>query len=102
MKVLLIFLLLISLDKTTYGQETILVTKDKDDSYEEYHVLKSDKKIKHGSSLRLSKFMLHGYALESVGYYSHGMRNGYWESYYKNLNNVRDKGYYKKYRESLS
>ncbi len=74
----------------------MLVIKDKDDFYEEYHVLKLDKKVKHGSYLRLSKFMLHEYALESVGYYSDGMKNGYWESYYKNVNNVRDKGYYKK------
>ena len=92
---ILVFLILLAYHNNVYGQQTILITKDRDNYYEEYSVLKSDKKIRHGRCLKLSKPLLGGYSFELVGNYSDGLKDGYWETYYENINNIRDKGFYK-------
>lgn len=79
----------------TYCQPTILVTRDKKDYYEEYTALVSSQKIKHGSYLKLDKSMVGNHSLAIFGMYSYGKKDGYWETYYKGTNNIKDKGYYK-------
>ena len=91
---LLLLSLLVSFGKH-YGQPTTIVTKDKETSYEEYYVLESDKKIKHGSYVKLDKLLIGGYAFEAIGSYSNGVKEGYWETYYENNNNIKEKGFYK-------
>ncbi len=82
------------------GQQTVLVTKDKNNYFEEYSVLAKDKKVKHGSYLKLIKpfwngLLLNGYTIESVGYYDNGKKTGSWEVYFKDNNNIKERGFYK-------
>ncbi len=88
-------LVLIMLYHLTYSQLTTVVTKDKDDYYEEYSVLQTDKKVKHGSYIKLKKGFLGGYSLMTVGNYANGQKDGYWENYYAKSNNIKEKGFYK-------
>jgi len=88
-------LFLIMLYHLTFSQLTNLVTKDKDDYYEEYSVLETDKKVKHGSYIKLKKGFFGGYALMTIGNYANGQKDGYWENYYAKSNNIKEKGYYK-------
>jgi len=88
-------LVLLAFCKTGYGQQTVLVTKNKENYYEEYSVLQSDKKIKHGRYLKLGKPLFGGYSFESVGSYTHGLKTGFWETYYENNNNIKEQGFYK-------
>jgi antitoxin component YwqK of YwqJK toxin-antitoxin module len=97
----LIFLALYLLITTKIlGQQTTLITKNKDAYFEEYSVLANDKKVKHGSYLKLVKPfwngpLWNGYAIESVGSYDNGKKNGYWEVYFKENNNIKEHGFYK-------
>lgn len=95
-----LFLICISLDN--FAQETISITKDKDSFYEEYTVLKSDKKIKHGNYVKLDRPIYGGLFIESFGNYALGTKDGYWETYYPNSNHIKSKGQYKNgLKESL-
>lgn len=96
MKKLIFILAIINLSQLkVQSQETRLITKDNYEFYEEYSVLKSDKKVKHGSYIKLNKVMFIGNAIESIGSYWNGQKNGLWEIYYKNDNNIKQKGFYK-------
>jgi antitoxin component YwqK of YwqJK toxin-antitoxin module len=82
------------------SQQTVLVTKNKNDYLEEYSVLAKDKKVKHGSYLKLIKPfwngpLWNGYAIESVGSYNNGKKTGSWEVYFKENNNIKERGFYK-------
>ncbi len=96
MKYLFFTLLLICISLENFAQETISILKDKDSYYEEYYVLKSDKKTKHGSYIKLDRPIYGGLFIESFGSYSQGKKSGYWEAYYPNRNNIKSKGNYNK------
>jgi antitoxin component YwqK of YwqJK toxin-antitoxin module len=113
MKRTLIILILIIFYECSYGQQIILITKNRDTYYEEYTVLQSDKKIKHGNYTMLKRPLLGTwYSIETIGNYSNGQKDGYWETYYEGDNNIKDKGFYKNglrdsvwvffYREGIS
>ena len=90
----------ILINSKTLSQQTVLVTKDKNNYFEEYSVLAKDKKVKHGSYLKLIKpywngLLLNGYAMESAGYYDNGKKTGSWEVYFKANNNIKERGFYK-------
>ncbi len=95
-RISLAILLLISFAHAAISQETVLVTKNNGSVFEEYSVLKSDKKIKHGNYTRLTKGTHGALTLEELGSYSNNKREGYWEFYYQNLNNIKEKGFYSK------
>ncbi len=90
-----IFLILLSSTTSGFAQETILVTKNRDKDYEEYSVLKSDKKIRQGDYIKLRKPLYGGFVLSESGRFDHGEKNGFWETYYKDNNNIKSRGYYK-------
>jgi antitoxin component YwqK of YwqJK toxin-antitoxin module len=100
MKQILIFICALFFSTEIYSQETVLVTKKKVSrpnelgSIEEFHVLKSNKKIKHGSYVKLNQTFI-GNALHSSGSYSNGKKNGLWQTYYTGTNNIKEKGFYK-------
>ncbi len=95
MKSLLFTFLLIGVSLENFAQETLSIKKDKDSYYEEYEVLRSDKKTMHGGYVKLDKPMYGGLFIESFGNYSMGKKDGYWETYYQNRNNIKSKGQYK-------
>lgn len=81
------------------GQDIKLKTKDNDSEYEEYYVLAKDKKIKHGSYLRITRPNLGvwgGNFLAETGTYDNGNKQGIWETYYFNNNQIKSKGKYDK------
>lgn len=100
MKKLLAFACVLFFSTPTYSQEITLVSKKKlpvneEWGYvEEYYVLKSDKKKKHGSYIKLNQSYF-GNALHSSGSYSNGKKDGFWQTYFGGNNNIRSKGYYK-------
>jgi len=91
MKHLSFFLAVYFVGGGVYAQQTVVVTKDKETYYEEYSVLESDKKIEHGSYSRLNKPIIGEYSLHSFGSYVNGQKDGYWEIYYEDNNNIREK-----------
>lgn len=95
MKKILIFSIVIMLYLPMFGQQTVLVTRDDDPTYyEEYSVLASNKKMKHGNYFKINRSMA-GYAIHASGAYVNGRKNGYWETYFRNNNNIKEKGFYK-------
>ncbi len=83
---------------TSLAQEVKLKTKDRDESYEEYFVLADDKKVKHGSYLKVTKPMLGVFGnnyFATIGNYNMGRKDGAWEEYYPNCNQIEYRGYYK-------
>ncbi|MGB3181329.1 MAG: hypothetical protein WBB45_08060 [Cyclobacteriaceae bacterium] len=67
------------------------------DYSEEYYVLASDKKIRHGSYIKLTKSAMDVYNksyFSLIGNYAHGKKDGLWEEYYLNSNNIKSRGYY--------
>lgn len=83
---------------TVVAQEVKLKNKERDETYEEYYVLVSDKKVKHGSYLKLTKPLLgvwHTSFFSIVGNYQNGVKHGRWEQYYPNCNQIKFKGFYK-------
>jgi hypothetical protein len=84
----------------TFSQETVLVSKKKLPEQnklgysEEFYVLKSNKKIKHGSYVKLHD-MFFGVTLHATGYYLNSKKDGFWQTYYTGNNNIKEKGYYK-------
>lgn len=83
------------------GQETELVVVDKPDSYLEYSVLKSDKKMNHGPWLKMD-LRLGNLFLSETGYYANGKKNGLWETYYPHVNQLKSRGfYYNNLKDSL-
>ncbi|MBN7811166.1 hypothetical protein J0A68_09370 [Algoriphagus sp. H41] len=95
MKKTLFAFLLGSLCLQAMGQETVPVEKEKGNYYEEYHVLRSDKKVKHGSYLQLSKSPLGELFLESSGSFTLGEKSGLWDTYYPQSSQIKTRGYYK-------
>ena len=92
-RVKIIWIFFVVLNQTGYSQETKLVTKDRPEFYEQYYVLQSDKKIKHGNYVKLDR-IIGGYAFHSTGAYVNDQKNGYWELYYPKNNNIRETGFY--------
>lgn len=84
----------------TFSQETVLVSKKKSPDQnepgysEEFYVLKSNKKIRHGSYVRLHN-VFGITSLQATGTYANGQKHGYWQTYYSGNNNIKEKGYYK-------
>lgn len=80
------------------GQNLKKVIKDRKSSYSEYYVLDSAQKIKHGPYFKLtqglSNLQLQYYLLES-GEFKFGEKEGYWEFYYQNSNQLASYGFYK-------
>ena len=96
----MVVLILFFIYQINWAQQTKLLTKESDEVYEEYSVLLTDKKLKHGSYLKLNKSLLGASALVTFGTFSNGQRHGYWEEYYIGLvlgviNNIKEKGFYK-------
>lgn len=100
MKKLLAFGSLLFFCTVAYSQETVLVSKKKPPLnnqlgyMEEYYVLKADKKVKHGSYVKLNESFM-GNSLHSTGSYINGKKHGLWQTYYVGINNLKEKGYYK-------
>ena len=59
--------------------------------FEEYQVLQSDKKIKHGSYAKIS---YNKEALET-GFYKNNLRDSTWTEYYNNSTALRSRGNYR-------
>lgn len=90
----LAIILFIVIGTEAIAQETVLVSKNRENVFEEYSVLKSNKKIKHGHYTKLSKGTHGELTLIELGPYSDNIKEGYWEFYYENLNNIKEKGFY--------
>ncbi|MEI6576712.1 MAG: hypothetical protein WCO63_11090 [Bacteroidota bacterium] len=91
--------LIILICHETYSQETKFVLKVHQDFKEEYYVLKSDKKIKHGTYVKY-KHMLFGVQLIESGLYKNGLKTGLWEFYNQaravnTMNSIRERVLYK-------
>ena len=80
------------------GQETKFVLKEGQGFTEEYDVLKSDKKVKHGTYVKYRKPFGQYVIIESGGY-QNGEKHGQWEIFYnetsrKIWNSIKEKGNY--------
>lgn len=90
--------LLFSLFLTSFlskAQETKLISKKGVDFFEEYTVLVEDKKIKHGSYFKLTKSPLEEYALDELGTFNRGHKDGFWQYFYRVSNHLKEQGFYK-------
>lgn len=79
------------------AQEVVLKTKDRDESYEEYFVLIEDKKVKHGSYLKITRPGLNVFGnnyFSQIGNYHMGEKDGLWEEYYDNCNQIEYRGFF--------
>jgi antitoxin component YwqK of YwqJK toxin-antitoxin module len=99
MKNILLFVLLTIFSlPNLVAQEVKLKTKDTNEVYEEYYVLDSNKKVKHGSYLKITKPLMGVWGnnyFSLIGNYEMGEKHGAWEQYYPNCNQIEFKGYYK-------
>ncbi len=77
---------------TTQAQKVKKRTKKTANENIIYHVLKSDKKIKHGSYIVKNRFSDN---LEISGEYAFGKKDGLWIEYNILSNKIRSRGYYK-------
>ena len=92
----MLYLGLLIISHSIVAQPTDLITKDTKNNLEEYEVLSSDKEVKHGSYLLMTK-RLFGNAFSLIGSYKNGQKDGYWEKYYDYWgNNIEYSGYFKK------
>jgi hypothetical protein len=91
----LIIICSVSLDVS--GQQTHLKQDETDEYYQEYSVLQSNKKIKHGPYTKLTKTQyLNILNLNESGQFSMGKKNGQWHHYFKNPpNQIKEIGSYK-------
>src|SRR5688572_23061467 len=81
---------LLGINSTLYSQETKFVFKDivlKNgiDFKEEYYVLLSDKKTKHGTYVKYRQ-PRGQFAIIESGNYVNGEKNGLWETFYNSVN----------------
>jgi hypothetical protein len=95
MRELILFLILGLFFEKSLSQTTKLIVNDTKDYYEEYDVLTSDSKMKHGIYFKIEKLVMGRIASSAVGNFSQGKRSGYWEEYYPFRNNIETKGFYK-------
>ena len=96
-KFLILLLVLIVLWSNLPAQEVKLKTEDRDKYYEEYYVLATDKKVKHGSYLKFTKpleGLLGTVHFSAVGSYFKGKKHGLWEEYYPACNQIAYRGFY--------
>jgi antitoxin component YwqK of YwqJK toxin-antitoxin module len=82
MRVCIIYFFFIA--ATAYGQETKFVEKTEGQFGEEYYVLKSDKKVRHGTYVKYHRSILGTVALEESGAYEMGARHGEWTFFVRN------------------
>ncbi|MBL7852705.1 MAG: hypothetical protein JNN04_17505 [Cyclobacteriaceae bacterium] len=81
---------------TASGQETKLKQVDTEKSYEEYSVLASDKKIKHGPYSLFFKPFIGAPHIQMTGNYHYGKKSGPWVFYYDiPPNQIKEAGHYK-------
>lgn len=78
------------------GQETKFVLKEGQGFTEEYDVLKSDKKVKHGTYVKYRQ-PFGQYVIIESGAYQNGEKHGQWETFYnetsrKTWNKLKEKG----------
>ena len=77
------------------AQETKLKKVDSHDIYEEYSVLVSDKKIKHGRYTLFRKSFFNDNSIVIMGNYAFGKKEGAWINYFDNPpNQVMEAGQY--------
>lgn len=76
------------------AQPTILVSHDKKEYLEEFDVLESNRKMKHGSYLKIIKGPF-GLYFDEIGNYKNNQKHGYWEKYYLTANNIEYSGFFK-------
>ncbi|WP_430937326.1 toxin-antitoxin system YwqK family antitoxin [Saccharicrinis sp. 156] len=82
------FLLIINVQ--IKGQETILKKREFGGIYEEYYVLKKDKKVKSGSYVKYAQNIFGHIIIFEKGYYSNNQKEGYWKKFGNNqLQEVR-------------
>jgi antitoxin component YwqK of YwqJK toxin-antitoxin module len=89
-------LILIVIHLDLLGQETKFVLKEGQGFTEEYDVLKSDKKVKHGTYVKYRQ-PFGQYVIIESGAYQNGEKHGQWETFYnetsrKTWNKLKEKG----------
>lgn len=103
-RILVVVILLCSIQRFAYSQETRLITKQHSSFNEEYHVLAENKRIKHGSYIKVASDFGRISILET-GSYDHGEKHGEWEYFYEDRlffsrhysgNRLKEKGVYVK------
>ncbi|MDZ4712462.1 MAG: hypothetical protein SGI89_09065 [bacterium] len=93
-----LIIVLIFVYSNSFGQETKFVLKDGGGFQEEYYVLKSDKKIKHGTYAKYRAPFGQIVMIETCNY-SNGEKHGQWTAFYnefskKTWNKIRERGNY--------
>jgi hypothetical protein len=83
MKLLLLFLVFF-ITQITASQETVWKMKHAGLSNEEYYVLKSDKKIKHGSYVKYSVGAFNKVIINQTGQYYQNQKDSIWKRFYYN------------------
>jgi antitoxin component YwqK of YwqJK toxin-antitoxin module len=91
-------LILIVTHLDIFGQETKFVLKEGQGFTEEYSVLKTDKKVRHGTYVKYRQ-PFGQYVIIESGNYLNGEKHGQWETFYneiprKTWNNIKEKGNY--------
>jgi len=89
-------LILIVIHLDLLGQETKFVLKEGQGFTEEYDVLKSNKKVKHGTYVKYRQ-PFGQYVIIESGAYQNGEKHGQWETFYnetsrKTWNKLKEKG----------
>ncbi|MCC3159912.1 TonB family protein [Hymenobacter sp. 15J16-1T3B] len=87
-----IFLALLSVSVASYGQKTKKVTEQQGSSKEQYHVLSTDPKVKHGAYARYDGRSGH---LVERGQYRNGVRDSVWTEYQWGGRKVQARGKYR-------
>jgi len=81
---------------TALGQETKVKQHDSEKFYEEYSVLVTDKKIKHGQYALFIKPFIGTPHIKMTGNYRFGKKNGTWVYYFDTpVNQIKETGTYK-------
>jgi hypothetical protein len=95
-KIRLVYILCFSfsLHSLLNAQTTKLITRDTKEYLEEFDVLESDRKVKHGSYVKIYKGAF-GISFRLIGNYKGGLKHGYWEKYYLTDNNIASSGFFK-------
>jgi hypothetical protein len=79
-RLIYIFCLCFFLYSFLNAQTTKLITRDTREYLEEFDVLESDRKVKHGNYVKIDKGPF-GISFSLIGNYKNGLKHGYWEKY---------------------
>lgn len=93
-RLIYIFCLCFFLYSFLNAQTTKLITRDTREYLEEFDVLESDRKVKHGNYVKIDKGPF-GISFSLIGNYKNGLKHGYWEKYYVRKNNIAYSGFFK-------